>query len=361
MNSDAIASAPFATRRVVAGAAITLIVALFGLYLVKWSPYYAKAFAAAAHHSLGTSIVSGTAAAPPAAGWTAAWTYARAYFLAIWQALLLALLLGACIQVLLPTRWISEQLGSLGGRSTAVAGVLTMAGMMCTCCTAPVIVGLRKQRAAPGTAMAIFVGTPTLNPAVLLFIGFVLSWQFAALRLIVGLALVVAVAWIASRQRDAAEIPAGALPAAPIEDPGASAAGVVRAWLRVVWWELYTILPGYIAIVFLLGAVRAWLFHPGMLEGTNGIVAAVVAAVVGTLFVIPTGGEVPIVQTLAHFGLGTGAAAALLIALPAISLPSVYIVRGAFTPRVLAGALGAVGLAGLLAGIAAHALHLAPG
>src|SRR5436309_14574849 len=45
------------------------VLALGGLYLVKWDPYVHKAFLTAAHHSLGPSLVSGTSAQAPAPSW----------------------------------------------------------------------------------------------------------------------------------------------------------------------------------------------------------------------------------------------------------------------------------------------------
>ncbi len=347
--------------RLAAGFVLTLAVAIAGLYLVKWSPYYAKSFSAAAHHSLGASILTGKESAVPAVGWAAAWQYARAYFLAIWQALVLALLLGACVQVLVPRAWIARRLGTFGAGSTMVAGALSVAGMMCTCCTAPVVVGLRKQRASAGAAMAMFVATPTLNPAVLLFIGFVLSWPLAGLRLVVGLAIVVAAAWLAQvltppEERDAA----AEVAPAPIEDPALRPGRVATAWLGALWWEIRTILPGYIVIVLLLGAARAWLFPAGLLlHDGAGFAATILAAFAGTLFVIPTGAEVPIVQSLAGAGLGIAPATALLVALPAISLPSIFIARTGFRPVVFAAVAGAVVLGAVLAGALGAALHLA--
>jgi uncharacterized membrane protein YraQ (UPF0718 family) len=346
--------------RLATGALVTVVIAIAGLYIVKWSPYYAKTFAAAAHHSLGVSILTGKATAAPAVGWQAAWDYARAYYLAIWQALVLSLLLGACVQVLVPRAWIAQRLGRLGFGSTVVVGALSAAGMMCTCCTAPIVVGLRKQRASAGAAMAMFVATPTLNPAVLLFIGFVLSWQLAGLRLVAGLAIVVAVAWLANALTPRAErnAAAGDIVASPIEDPSLGPGEVVRAWLAALWWEIRTILPGYIVVVLLLGAARAWLFPAGLLLHGGGLVTTLIAAIAGTLFVIPTGAEVPIVQSLSAAGLGIAPAVALLVALPAISLPSMFIARSGFRPVVFAAVGGAVALGAILAGVVAAALHL---
>jgi uncharacterized membrane protein YraQ (UPF0718 family) len=231
-----------------------------------------------------------------------------------------------------------------------------MAGMMCTCCTAPVIVGLRNQRASAGISMAAFIGTPTLNPAVLLFICFTLSWPLAALRFTVGLLLVIVAAFIAERlsSKDQRLTDLQALSA--IEDAEVAHTQLFVRWLRVVWWEIYTIVPGYVAIVLALGALQPWLFQPHALQGSNGVLAAIAAAIAGTLFVIPTAAEVPLIQNFLHGGMGIAPAAALLIALPAISVPSMYIARGAFPLRVFAAVACAVALsAAAAAGIAVAA------
>src|SRR6185437_6889544 len=125
---------------------------------------------------------------------------------------------------------------------------------------------------------------------------------------------------------------------------------VAVAWLKELWVEIYTILPGYIVIVLLLGAARAWLFPPGLTIHASGIAAIVALSAIGTAFVIPTAGEVPIVQTLMHSGMSISPAAALLLTLPAISLPSLFIVRGAFPKRVLAFVTVCVFLLGIAAG-----------
>lgn len=197
--------------------------------------------------------------------------------------------------------------------------------------------------------MALLLGNPVLNPAVLFFITAVLGWQFMLVRLIVGVILVFTVALLANRwfpQPLDMQVED-----APIENASESGWDLVRDWLKVLWWELYTILPGYLVIVLLLGAARAWFFTPHLTLAGGGVLMFVGLALVGTLFVIPTAGEVPIIQTLMTFGLAAGPAVVLLITLPAISLPSIYIVRSAFPRRLLATALGAVVLAGLVAGV----------
>ena len=60
------------------------------------------------------------------------------------------------------------------------------------------VTGLYKSGASIGSAVAFFLGNPTLNPAVLVFMVFTIGWPWAALRLVLGLVLV---AWpLSSRQ-----------------------------------------------------------------------------------------------------------------------------------------------------------------
>ncbi|GAC1657133.1 MAG: permease [Vulcanimicrobiaceae bacterium] len=343
------------SRRFLIGAALFLLLVVVGLFIVKWWPYWNKAHVAARTHSIGASIISGKSVTPQSVGFSAAWSYTLAYFKSVWQAVVLALLLGASIQVLVPRRWLLKFLGSDGAKSATIAGAASLAGMMCTCCAAPVVVGMRRQHASMGSALAFLLGNPLLNPATLIFMGFVLGWAFAGIRLAFGVALIVLVAWIANRYAKNGSDPAIAHEYAPsaIEDPQRSPANLVAAWFKELWFEIYTLLPGYIAIVLLLGGIRAWLFPPGLTIHASGVGAVTLLAAIGSAFVIPTAGEVPIVQTLMKAGMGPGPAVALLLTLPAISLPSLFIVRKVFPARLLAIVFASVFAIGLLAGITA--------
>ncbi len=126
-------AAPFPNRRkeYVIGFGVLLLIAVVGLYLVKWSPYYARSMAILSTHAYpGTSIVSGRDTTPPAPSFDAAITYGRTYFLAIWQALVVGLLLGATLETLVPKDWVLRVLGNSKFRSSFLGGVFALPGMM---------------------------------------------------------------------------------------------------------------------------------------------------------------------------------------------------------------------------------------
>lgn len=120
----------FTTSRYRLGVTVIAVTAITGLFYVKWSPYYHRAFTAAANHSIGASIVSGSLAAPSPPSIEAALDYAWAYGKAIWQAMVLGLLLGSGIQALVPRDWLVRVVGQLGFRSVAIAGLASLPGMM---------------------------------------------------------------------------------------------------------------------------------------------------------------------------------------------------------------------------------------
>lgn len=329
-----------------------VLVAIIGFAYVKWIPYYAKAFIAQSQHSIGNSIISGEASSAPPASWSAAVEYAIAYGKSIWKAMILGLLLGSGIKVLLPSRWVSDLLGRLGFISVIRGGVLAIPCMMCTCCAAPVAAGMRQSRASIGSVVSWWLSNPILNPATLVFMGFVLGWGWALFRVVFGIAMVLGIAYLAERYAGSSE--AGSLTQSLPPEADLSTGNILVRWMREFMTLGIRLLPEYLILVLLLGAARAWLFP--VFSADDSMIWIVAMAVAGTLFVIPTAGEVPIVQAMLALGMGAGPAAALIMTLPAISLPSLAMLGSVFSLRIrLVIAIGVV-LSGIVAGFSARLL-----
>ncbi|WP_145946335.1 permease [Paenibacillus sp. Y412MC10] len=320
-----------------------ILIAAIGLSYVKWWPYYQKAFKAAAEHSIGSSILGAGGSAP---SWHSAVSYAETYFKSVWKAAVLGILLGSLVQVLLPVQWLYKLLGKTTFKSTLIGGVASLPGMMCTCCAAPIASGLRKRNVSVGAALAFWLGNPLLNPATLIFMAFVLSWKFTLLRIVLGLALTFGVSYFANRFAGSSELPEPLEEAAAIKETDRGPF-LVR-WAKSLGLMILSVVPAYLIAVLLLGAFQSTLF-PVWVGG--GIAAIILFAVVGTLFVIPTAAEIPIIQSFLSLGVGSGPAAALLVTLPAVSLPSMLIVAKSFPRKVLLFVFGAVIVTGLISGL----------
>lgn len=215
---------------------------------------------------------------------------------------------------------------------------------------------MRKRGVSEGSAVTFFLGNSTLNPAMLVFLLFALGWQWAALRLVLGSALVLRAALVAVRLTTRALAAEVMLPETQI--PAADEGFWAVRWLRALLRLTVSLIPEYIVIVLLLGAARGFLFPAiGMTHG-NEIVVLIGRAIAGTLFVIPTAGEIPVIQTLMAYGLRAGPAGALLLTLAPLSLPSLVMVARVFPRRVLLALVGLVIAAGIVGGIIAIALLL---
>jgi uncharacterized protein len=349
-------AAPVSRRQVLLGTLAFVAVTAVALTWAKWYPYWHKIPAVADSHTLGKSVLNGAEGGPPSPSWRSAIEYAVGYGRAIWPAMVAGLLIAASVEAFLPARRLLALFRVKSGpvAGTVSGGLLSLPSMMCTCCAAPVAVGIRRRGVPVSSALAYWLGNPVLNPAALVFMAIVLPWQFLTVRLVTGLVLVFGVTLVVARL-----VGAGRTVADPAVQPDEAAACAVddvssvatagRRFLASLGRLSVRLLPEYLVVVLLLGALRGWLFPTGDGLAALGLVAVVLFAVAGTLFVIPTAGEIPIIQGLMAAGVGAGPLGALILTLPALSLPSMLMIRRAFPARVIvatAVAVVAMGLAG---------------
>jgi uncharacterized membrane protein YraQ (UPF0718 family) len=107
------------------------------------------------------------------------------------------------------------------------------------------------------------------------------------------------------------------------------------AWMGNTWEFAKLLVPLLFGGVFVVGFISALLpdRQIAMLVGDNGVVANLIASVVGALFYFATLTEVPITQALMEHGMAKGPALALLLAGPALSLPSMLVLVKVMGPK----------------------------
>lgn len=333
----------------VVGALLLTTTVVIGLSWAKWLPYAAKIDALSVTHQWDGASLLATADGSPSL--TAAWDFAVAYTSAVWRALVASLMVAAAIDAFVSKRWLVRLLSSGGRwRQAGTGAVLSLPSMMCTCCTAPITVNLRQAGAPVAAVVGHLLGNPLLNPAVLVFLFLVAPWQWGATRLAVGIAVVLVTALMTaevSRRREAT--PSSIDPIVAEDDPAPRLSELPGRFLGSLWRISRVLVPEYLVVVLLVGGFSGWLARFTELTGTGGLVALVVAALVGTLLVIPTGGEIPVMLGLSALGASAGLLGVLLITLPALSLPSMVMVARALSVRVTVVAALAVAGGGLTA------------
>jgi uncharacterized membrane protein YraQ (UPF0718 family) len=339
---------PRSTRTVVT-VLLFLLIAVAGLMYVKWWPYYHKALNAADTHSIGNSILGEPAANAGTPTWNDAIGYAKKYFNSVWKAAVLGILLGSLVQVLIPVRWLQRLFGKSNFASVLCGGLVSLPGMMCSCCAAPIAAGLRRKNVSAGSALAFWIGNPLLNPATLVFMAFVLSWKFTVLRIMLGVLLTFGVGYIANwmmrgQETEMKPVLLTSASAAPESAPSP----FWSRWMNSLGILLLQVVPAYLIAVLVLGAMKVWLFP---LSVGSDVAMILLFTVAGTLFVIPTAAEIPIIQSFMATGIAAGPASVLLLTLPAVSLPSLLMVSRSFPRKILLLVLGAVMTTGIVSGI----------
>ncbi|MFH1681969.1 MAG: permease [Candidatus Eisenbacteria bacterium] len=117
--------------------------------------------------------------------------------------------------------------------------------------------------------------------------------------------------------------------------------GETREWFQASWGFAKQILPLLFLGVLVAGALLGRPDHEGLIPsrwvaaavGGNSVSANLFASVAGAFMYFATLTEVPILQGLIGSGMGKGPALALLLAGPALSLPSMLVIRSVIGTR----------------------------
>jgi uncharacterized membrane protein YraQ (UPF0718 family) len=103
----------------------------------------------------------------------------------------------------------------------------------------------------------------------------------------------------------------------------------VKQWMRATWDFGLMIVPLLFGGVFVTGFIGALIPEravAAVVGGGNGLISNFIASFVGMIWYFATLTEIPIVEMLTRLGMGKGPALALLLAGPALSLPSLLVI-----------------------------------
>ena len=103
----------------------------------------------------------------------------------------------------------------------------------------------------------------------------------------------------------------------------------IKEWMTATWDFGMMIVPLLFGGVFVTGFIGGILPEKAVAAfvGGNGFLSNLVASIIGSLWYFATLTEIPITQMLMRLGMGKGPALALLLAGPALSLPSILVIN----------------------------------
>jgi hypothetical protein len=103
----------------------------------------------------------------------------------------------------------------------------------------------------------------------------------------------------------------------------------MKLWLKETWHFVKLVTPWLLGGVFIAGMLKVLIpdtFVAQWVRG-NGILANFIASLSGALMYFATLTEVPFIRAFVDMGMGRGPALALLLAGPALSLPSIIVLQ----------------------------------
>lgn len=246
------------------------------------------------------------------------------YLAVVWPALVFGVLIGAAVRALVPAGWLAAVLGGPSARAQLLGGLAGAPLMLCSCCVAPVFAAVHERTRLAGPASALLLGSPSLNPAALALTFLLFSPAIGFARAAAALALVFGVSFAAARL-SGADTASGA--SCSVEPEVKSVSETLLLFARESGRLAATTLPlivlGVVASSLLVEFVQFDLLG----HGPPRVLAVLLVALVSVPLALPTFAEVPLALGLLAAGAPAGAAVALLVAGPAINLPSLLTLR----------------------------------
>lgn len=261
-------------------------------------------------------------------------------------------------------------------------GVASVSGVIlavCSCTILPLFSGIYRRGAGLGPAIAFLYSGPAINVLAIILTARILGWEIGLARAVGAIAFSIVIGFIMHLifiKEEHARHAKGELQPGEIKEPrplwknavyflsmiavlvfansgrwwitGFFLAVMVAAlaswfkkdemkdWVSATWAFALQILPLLLGGILISGFLLGRVGHEGIipsryvaaLVGGNSLFANFFSSIVGAFMYFATLTEVPIVQGLMASGMGKGPALALLLAGPALSLPSMLVIRG---------------------------------
>jgi len=259
---------------------------------------------------------------------------------------------------------IAYSVGSVSGAILAV----------CSCTVLPLFGGIYKRGAGLGPAIAFLFSGPAINILAIVYTANILGYELGIARAVGAISFAVCIGLIMAfifRKEEVKKAQAQAFALVEADPNGKKpwqyaiffgtliailitaaskywipfgilsgvlgitlwrwfTGGEIKEWMKETLYFLKRILPWLLLGVFIAGILGKVIPPTAMATymGGNTIFANFVASIGGALMYIATLTEVPIIKTFMNLGMGKGPALALLLAGPALSLPSMLALRG---------------------------------
>jgi len=249
--------------------------------------------------------------------------------------------------------WLAERKGStvVGNVLAALLGIVTP---FCSCSAVPLFIGFVEAGIPLGVTFSFLIAAPMVNEIALGMLWGLFGWQIALIYIVAGELIAIVAGLVIGRLgmeryveeyvyqiRVGATGPAGEAPSMKdrLRDAWTCSLDILkRIWLYVVIGiGIGALMHGWIPA----GALAQW-------AGPDNPFSVVIAVLIGIPLYSNAAGVLPLVAELTRAGVALGTALAFMMAVTALSIPEMILLRKVLKPQLLAVFVGVVG-AGIIA------------
>jgi uncharacterized membrane protein YraQ (UPF0718 family) len=249
----------------------------------------------------------------------------------------------------------------LGGRHEGVANVAA-AGLgvitpFCSCSAVPAFIGFVAAGVPIGVTLSFLIASPLVNEVALAMLFGLFGWRIALLYVAAGLTIAIVAGFMLGRVRGVERWVEPFVFETPIGV--ATADGMRLTWhdrVELGRTEVVTIvrkvLPFLLVGIAIGAVIHGWVPTDLFVRyaGADNPLAVPVAVLLGIPLYSNAAGVLPLIEVLHAKGLGMGTLLAFMMAVVALSLPEVILLRRVLKPQLIGAFVGIVGAGILIVG-----------
>lgn len=230
-----------------------------------------------------------------------------------------------------------KERGFLGNILAALLGIVTP---FCSCSAVPVFIGFVEAGVPLGVTFSFLISSPMVNEVAIILLWGMFGWKIAALYIATGVTVAIIAGIVIGKlklekyvEEYVYKMKIGSMDIVELTMKERVKEGIsyVVEILKKVWI--------YVLVGIGIGAVMHGWAPAGMLTkyaGKDNPFAVIIAVLIGIPLYSNAAGVIPIVKELTRLGMQMGTALAFMMAVTALSLPEMIILRKVLKPKLLA-------------------------
>jgi uncharacterized protein len=236
----------------------------------------------------------------------------------------------------------------LGNMAAAGFGAVTP---FCSCSSVPVFIGFLVAGVPLGVTLSFLIASPLINQVAVILIFGMFGWKVAALYVGFGLVVAIVAGYAIGRMKLERWVEPfvyettlrGGVPESSTSMPWRDRFALGREEVRTIVLKIWP----YLLVGIGLGAfIRGWVPEDLLMSiaGSGNPLAVPIAVGIGVPLYAGAAGILPLVGALVDKGVALGTVLAFMMAVVALSVPEMILLRRVLTPRLLALVIGIISI-----------------